>query len=66
MLRVLELSWLVIVLLGASLGTFKLVTENLTSAIWFFLFTLVALVFYMVRRQQRIRIQKKTGLNPGS
>lgn len=62
MLRVLELSWLVIVLMGASLGTFKLVTENLTSAIWFYLFTLVALVFFLVRRRQRIRIGKKTGV----
>ncbi|MFN8153901.1 MAG: hypothetical protein U0Y08_06390 [Bacteroidia bacterium] len=61
MLRVLELSWLVIVLLGAGLGTFKLVTENLTSAIWFYLFTLVALVFFMVRRRQRIRLEKKPG-----
>ncbi len=62
MLRVLELSWLVIVLLGAGLGTFKLITENITSAVWFFLITLVALVFYVVRRRQRIRIQKKSGL----
>ena len=62
MLRVLELSWLVIVLLGAGLGTFKLITENITSAVWFFLITLVALVFYVVRRRQRIRVQKKSGL----
>lgn len=61
MLRVLELSWLVIVLMGAGLGTFKLVTENLTSAIWFYLFTMVALVFFVVRRRQRIRLEKKTG-----
>ena len=61
MLRVLELSWLVIVLLGASLGTFKLVTESITSAVWFYLFTLVALLFFIVRRRQRIRISKKAG-----
>ncbi|MBL0095807.1 MAG: hypothetical protein IPP46_04460 [Bacteroidetes bacterium] len=59
MLRVLELSWLVIVLLGASLGTFKLITETLTSALWFFIFTGVAMVFWLIRRNQRIRMEKR-------
>jgi positive regulator of sigma E activity len=59
MLRILELSWLVIVLLGASLGTYKFLTENISSAIWFFMFTGVALVFWLVRRRQRIRLQKR-------
>lgn len=63
MLRVLEISWLMIVLLGASLGTFKLMTETLTSAIWFYMFTVVAFVFFIVRRRQRIRLQRKAG-NP--
>lgn len=61
MLRVLEISWLMIVLLGASLGTFKLMTETLTSAIWFYMFTAVAFVFFIVRRRQRIRLQRKAG-----
>ncbi|MBK7886166.1 MAG: hypothetical protein IPN36_17585 [Bacteroidetes bacterium] len=59
MLRVLELSWLVIVLLGASLGTYKLITETLTSALWFFIFTGVAMVFWLIRRNQRIRMEKR-------
>lgn len=59
MLRVLELSWLVIVLLGASLGTFKLVTETFTSALWFYIFTVVATIFWLIRRKQRIRMEKR-------
>lgn len=59
MLRILELSWLFIVLLGASLGTYKFISDNLSSAIWFFMFTAVALVFWLVRRRQRIRLQRK-------
>lgn len=59
MLRVLEIAWLLIVILGFSLGTFKLLTESLSSAIWFFLFTAVALVFWLVRRKQRIRSDKQ-------
>ncbi len=59
MLRVLELSWLVIVLLGTSLGTFKWITEGITSALWFFIFTLVAFIFWQIRRKQRIRMEKR-------
>ncbi len=60
MLRVLELSWLVIVLLGASLGTFKLITESIASSLWFFIFTALATVFWLIRRKQRIRMEKRT------
>ena len=59
MLRVLEFLWLVIVLLVASLGTYKLITETLTSALWFFIFTGVAMVFWLIRRNQRIRMEKR-------
>ena len=58
MLRVLELSWLVIALLGLALGGYKWATESFCSAIWFFLFTTVALVFWMIRRKQRIAMDQ--------
>jgi hypothetical protein len=58
MLRILEISWLVIALLGAGMGVFKLTTDSISSAIWFFLFTLVATIFWLVRRKQRITMQK--------
>ncbi len=58
MLRVLELSWLIIALLGMSLGTFKWMTESFTSAIWFFLFTIVAVIFWIIRRRQRINVDR--------
>jgi hypothetical protein len=59
MLRVLETAWLLIVLMGLSLGTFKLVTETMASALWFYLFTSVAVVFWIIRRKQRIRAEKR-------
>ena len=61
MLRVLEIAWLLIVLMGLSLGTFKLVTETMASALWFYLFTSVAVVFWIIRRKQRIRSEKRHG-----
>lgn len=59
MLRILEISWLVIALLGLSLGSFKWWSENFSAALWFFLFTVVALLFWIVRRRQRILMEKE-------
>ncbi|MBL7923482.1 MAG: hypothetical protein JNL88_04710 [Bacteroidia bacterium] len=59
MLRVLELSWLTIVLLGASLGTYKLLTESLTSALWFYILAAVSTLFWLIRRKQRIRMERR-------
>lgn len=61
MLRVLETAWLLIVLMGLSLGTYKLATETMASALWFYLFTSVAVVFWLIRRRQRIRSEKRHG-----
>jgi hypothetical protein len=59
MLKVLEFSWMFIACLGASLGAFKWATESFASAIWFFLFTVVALIFWIIRRKQRISMEKR-------
>lgn len=58
MLRALEIAWLLITLVGAGLGVFKLVTENFSVAIWFFLLMMISMVFWLVRRSQRIREEK--------
>lgn len=59
MLKLLEYSWLFIMLMGASFGAYKCMAENVSSAIWFFILSGVACVFWLVRRNQRIRSQKK-------
>jgi len=59
MLKLLEFSWFFIMLMGGSFGTYKLVSESITSAIWFYALALIASVFWIVRRNQRIRLQKK-------
>lgn len=61
MLKILEISWLVIAMLGLSLGSFKWWTENFSSALWFFLFTTVSLIFWLIRRRQRILMDKQQG-----
>jgi uncharacterized membrane-anchored protein len=57
-LRILEVSWLVLGMIGLILCGFNLVTEGPVSAIWPLLFTVVAAVFYSVRRKQRKSFEK--------
>lgn len=55
MLRALEIAWLMITLCGAAMAFYKLYTESLATAGWFFLLMLISLVIWLIRRKQRIR-----------
>ena len=59
MLRILEISWLLVVLLGTGFGIYKTLAEGFIDAIYVFIFTIVALIFYIIRRKQRIAMQKQ-------
>lgn len=59
MLRVLEVSWLLVVLLGVIFGIYKTFSEGFVDAIYVFVITSFALIFYIVRRKQRIAMQKQ-------
>ena len=57
-LRILEISWLVFAIAGIILCFYNIATEGVSSAVLPLVFTLIASVFYMVRRKQRISYQK--------
>jgi hypothetical protein len=57
-IRILELSWLIIAIAGVVFGTFKFYTEGWDEAIYFYIFTLVAGIFYYIRRRQRIKMEQ--------
>lgn len=57
-LRILEISWLVFGIAGIILCFYNIATEGVSSAVLPLVFTLIASVFYMVRRKQRITYQK--------
>jgi hypothetical protein len=57
MLRILEISWLLVTLTGTTFGLYKTFTEGFIEAIYIFIFTLVALVFYVTRRKQRVAMK---------
>lgn len=58
-LRILEVSWLVFGLLGIGLVFYNLAIDGFAAAAWPLLFTLIATVFYTVRRKQRIAYEKQ-------
>jgi O-antigen/teichoic acid export membrane protein len=58
MLRVLELSWLTVSLLGAGFAAYKWIHEGLYSALFVLFFTAIAFMFYLIRRKQRIQQDK--------
>lgn len=57
-LRILEISWMALSLIGLSLSIYNLITEGPVAMIWPLLFTIVAGIFYSVRRKQRIAFEK--------
>jgi len=57
-LRILEISWLVFGLVGIGLCIYNLATDGLVAAIWPLIFTIIAGVFYTIRRKQRISFER--------
>lgn len=57
-LRILEVSWLVFGIAGLILCGYNLITESVQAAMWPLIFSVIAAVFYMVRRKQRIAFDK--------
>lgn len=59
MLRILEISWLVILLVSILFGIYRWMTEGIEAAIWLFIFTFISGVFYVIRRRQRIAMERE-------
>ncbi|HEX5003560.1 MAG TPA: hypothetical protein VFW78_13780 [Bacteroidia bacterium] len=57
-LRILEISWLVFGLVGIGLCIYNLATDGLVAAIWPLIFTVIAGIFYTIRRKQRISFER--------
>ncbi|REJ85296.1 MAG: hypothetical protein DWQ44_01185 [Bacteroidetes bacterium] len=58
MIRILEIAWLVIALITAIIAVYQFFAEGWQSCLWMFGVTMVALIMYMVRHKQRIRMEE--------
>lgn len=59
MIRILEIAWLIITFLTIGIASWQLFDEGVQSAIWMFFVSLVAFTMYMIRRKQRIRMERQ-------
>jgi len=59
MLRILEVSWLVIFLCGLVFAAYKAFSEGLASATFVLFFTAIAGALYLIRRRQRILMERE-------
>jgi hypothetical protein len=64
MLRILEISWLILSLVGLCLFVFNLFSEGLSSAFLPLIFSLIAFSLFIVRRKQRMSYEKNQTLPP--
>ncbi len=58
-LRILELSWLLIAIAGLVAGTYKWFSEGLSQAVFIYGISVIAFVFFIIRRKQRISMEKQ-------
>jgi len=57
-ITILEKAWLAIAFIAIAAAIFMLIKGAKEDALYFFVFTVVAGVFYFIRRKQRIRIEQ--------
>lgn len=59
MIRILEISWLIIALITTLIAIYQFFVEGWQSAIWMLGITLIAIVMYKIRHRQRIRFEQQ-------
>ena len=64
MLRILEISWLIIMLVSLGFGTFRWLNEGISYALWFYFVTIISAIAYAVRRKQRLATEREMERQP--
>jgi hypothetical protein len=59
MLKILEVSWMIIALAAFGIATWKWVTEGFNQAIFIYGIAVIASVFCFIRRKQRLSMEKQ-------
>ena len=62
MIRMLEISWLLLTLVAFSLGTYKLIADGFSEAVFYIIVMGVSFSMYLIRRKQRVRMNKEAGM----
>lgn len=57
----LEISWLLLTLVALVLSGYKMIAEGFSEAIFYIIVMGVSFAMYLIRRKQRVRMNKETG-----
>jgi len=59
MIRILEVTWLIIGVIAILIGVYETYTKGIGEGYLFFIFTLIAGLMYMLRRNRRIKMERE-------
>ena len=60
MIRILEVSWLVLAVIALGLGMFKIFSEEASEAVFYGVVMFVSIGMFFIRRKQRLKIDRET------
>ena len=59
MIRILEISWLVLGIVALVLGAYKVYSDGFSEAMFYGVVMLVSGAMYIIRRKQRLKLDKE-------
>lgn len=62
MIRMLEISWLLLALVALALSGYKLIADGFSEAVFYIIVMGVSFSMYLIRRKQRVRMNKEAGM----
>ena len=62
MIRMLEISWLLLALVALALSGYKIIADGFSEAVFYIIVMAVSFSMYLLRRKQRVRMNKEAGM----
>ena len=62
MIRMLEISWLLLSLVALALSSYKLIADGFSEAVFYIIVMGISFAMYLIRRKQRVRMNKEAGM----
>jgi len=59
MIRILEISWLVLGIIALALGVYKIFDDGISEAVFYGVVMAVSIGMFIIRRKQRMKIEKE-------
>ena len=60
MIRILEVSWLVLGIIALALGVYKIFADGFSEAVFYAVVMMVSMGMFVIRRKQRMKVDKES------